>query len=86
MDTEHIYPCVDIGVGDLLDDETLLIVGNVAGYPPTLFGRNWTGREGPFVYIVGSPFLARIDGKAHTWSPESGSFGYTTPKVHGPIP
>jgi hypothetical protein len=81
MDAEHICPCVDIGVGDLLEDGSLLIVANVAGYAPRAFGRNWTGRSGPFVYVVGAPLMARLEGKATHWTPEAGSFGYITPKV-----
>ena len=46
IDEEHIYPCVDSGVVDLLDNGSLLIVGNAAGYAPRPFGRNWTGRQG----------------------------------------
>jgi hypothetical protein len=46
VDEEHIYPCVDIGVGDLLEDGSLLIVGSVAGYAACPFGKNWTDREG----------------------------------------
>src|SRR5579859_5057156 len=42
VDEEHIFPCVDIGVGDVLADGTLLIVANVAGYAPRPFGQNWT--------------------------------------------
>ena len=34
VDEEHIYPCVDLGVADLLEDGSLLIVGNVAGIWP----------------------------------------------------
>ena len=34
IDEEHIYPCVDLGVGDLLEDGSLLIVGNVSGHAP----------------------------------------------------
>jgi hypothetical protein len=79
VDSEHIYPCVDIGVGDVLEDGTLLIVANVAGYPPGPFQRNWTGRDGPFVHIVGAPFLERMSGKTPSW-PQSGSFGYVTGK------
>jgi len=48
VDEEHIYPCVDIGVGDIIEDGSLLIVGNSAGYAPRTFGPNWTGRNGPF--------------------------------------
>jgi hypothetical protein len=62
IDEDHIYPCVDIGVGDLLDDGTPLVVASIAGYRPRPFQANWTGRAGPFVYILGEPFLNRIEG------------------------
>ena len=39
IDEEHIYPCVDLGVGDLLEDGSLLIVGNVSGQAPRSFGQ-----------------------------------------------
>jgi hypothetical protein len=60
VDSDHIYPCFDIGVGDLLDDGRVLITGNRAEYPPTKFGKNWTGREGPFVLVVSQKFLDRF--------------------------
>jgi hypothetical protein len=63
VDEQHIFPCVDIGVGDVLADGTLLIVASVAGYRPRPFGKNWTGRDGPFVHIVGGPFLNKMAGK-----------------------
>lgn len=81
VDEDHIYPCVDIGVGDVLENGSLLIVGNVAGYPPRPFGKNWTGRDGPFIHIVGQPFLNRIAGKPSDWSPEKGSFRFITPDM-----
>jgi hypothetical protein len=56
VDEQNIYPCVDIGVGDLADDGSPIIVANVAGYSPRPFQKNWTGREGPFVFIIGQPF------------------------------
>jgi len=80
VDDEHIFPCVDIGVGDILEDGTLLIVGSVAGYAPRPFGRNWTGRNGPFVHIVGAPFLNKMSGKQDLWSADK-PFGYITPDV-----
>jgi len=64
IDEDHIYPCVDIGVGDLLEDGSLLIVGNLAGYAPCPFCDNWTGRKGPFIHIIGAPLLNRISGKS----------------------
>ena len=46
VDDEHIDPCVDLGVGDILEDGSVLLVGSVAGYPPRPYGTNWTGRIG----------------------------------------
>ena len=60
IDEEHIYPCIDIGVGDILADGTVLIHANVAGYSPRPFQKNWTGREGPFVYIIGQNVLDKL--------------------------
>lgn len=62
MDEEHIYPCVDIGVVDLLEDGTPLIAATIAGYPPKPLQANWTGREGPFVYVIGQRFLVKGKG------------------------
>jgi hypothetical protein len=63
VDKDHIFPCVDIGVGDLLEDGTPVIMASVAGYSPRPFQKNWTGREGPFVFIIGQPFLSKLAGK-----------------------
>jgi hypothetical protein len=60
QDENHIRPCVDIGVGDLLEDGTLVIQGIIAGYAPKPFGKNWAGRDGPFVYAVGQNFVNKI--------------------------
>jgi hypothetical protein len=78
VDEDHIYPCVDIGVGDLLEDGSLLIVGIVSGHSPRPFGKNWTDREGPFVHIVGQPFLHKIAGKEVG---RSEAFGYNIPDM-----
>ena len=80
VDEQHIYPCVDIGVGDILEDGSTLIVGNIAGYSPRPFGTNWTGRKGPFVHIVGAPFLNRVNGKPTPRSYD-GFFGYSIPDM-----
>jgi hypothetical protein len=83
VDDEHIFPCVDIGVGDVLEGGTLLIIGRVAGYAPRPFGRNWTDRDGPFVHIVGAPFLNKMAGKKDPWSADE-PFGFITPDVTKP--
>lgn len=84
VDEQHIFPCVDIGVGDVLADGTLLIVGTVAGYGPRPFGKNWTNRDGPFVHIVGAPFLNKIAGKKDNWSADKGVFSYIIPEMAKP--
>lgn len=80
VDGEHIYPCVDIGVGDLLEDGSPLIVASVAGYAPRAFGENWTGRRGPFIHIIGAPFLSKIEGKPTRQSVD-GIFSYSIPDM-----
>lgn len=57
IDENNIYPEVDIGVGDLADDGTVLIFANIAGREPEPWGKNPNGYEGPFNYIVGRDFL-----------------------------
>src|ERR1700723_1093760 len=81
IDEEHIYPCFDLGVGDLLEDGSLLIVGNVSGHAPRPFGQNWTGREGPFVPIVGISFLNRMAGVKDSFSPDK-PFSFITPDMN----
>jgi hypothetical protein len=80
---DAIYPCVDLGVGDLLDDGTPLVVANVAGYPPKPFGENWTGRPGPFVRIIGGRFMskvnAQLDGTAG--NADSPAFDFSIPDM-----
>lgn len=81
VDPENIYPCVDIGVGDLSEDGSPIIVANVAGYSPRPFQKNWTGREGPFVFIIGQPFLDKLAGKKPS---PSRSFCFITPEMKNP--
>ncbi len=79
VDPENIYPCVDIGVGDLSDDGSPIIIANVAGYDPRPFQKNWTGREGPFVFIIGQPYLDKLTGNN---SPSSRAFRFITPDMN----
>ncbi|HXX20593.1 MAG TPA: hypothetical protein VEJ46_14415 [Candidatus Acidoferrum sp.] len=82
-DEQHIWPCVDLGVADLLPDGTLVIIANVAGYKPRPFQRNWTGREGPFVYIVGQSLLDRLAGRAVD---PSKTFRFSIPGMRSKMP
>ena len=65
VNDDAIYPCVDIGIVDLLDDGTPLLQAGIAGYGAEPFGQNWTGREGPYVRIVGAAFIAKMGGKPY---------------------
>ena len=78
LDPENIYPCVDIGVGDLSDDGSPIIIANIAGYSPKPFQKNWTGREGPFVFIIGQPYLDKLGGHS---APANRAFGFITPGI-----
>ena len=80
QDEDHIYPCVDIGVADLLPDGSVLIVANVTGYEPRPFQQNWTGNEGPFVHIVGQPLLDRLAGRPVA---QAKSFVFSIPSMKG---
>src|SRR5262249_28057592 len=60
VDEDRIYPCYDLILGDVLDDGRLLLCGYRAGYAPRPWGRNWTGRDGPFVLMVGGDFLEKV--------------------------
>jgi hypothetical protein len=81
IDDEHIYPCVDLGVADLLDGGLLLIVANLAGDSPRPFGKNRTGREGPFVPIVGISFLNKMVGVKDSFSPDK-PFSFIRPDMN----
>ena len=71
---DAIYPCVDIGITDLLADGTPLVEARIADFAPGPFQKNWTGRDGPYVRIVGGAFIAKTAGnspegmKANTFS------------------
>ncbi|HEY2473909.1 MAG TPA: hypothetical protein VGI19_03825 [Candidatus Cybelea sp.] len=78
VDDEHIYPCVDMGVMDLLADGTPLVRAGVAGFTPQPFGKNWTDRQGPFVRVIGNAFLARMAGKPY---PESALISFLIPDM-----
>ena len=47
-------------VNDILADGTVVIYANIAGYSPRPFQKNWTGRDGPFVYIIGQDVIDRF--------------------------
>ena len=65
VDEEHIYPCVDIGVGDILEDGSLLVVGNVAGYAPRPFWPKLDRTDGAVCSCRRSAILEQNRGKRH---------------------
>jgi hypothetical protein len=60
VDEDHIYPCFDLILGDILEDGRLLFVGYRAGYKPRPWGKNHSGRDGPFVRMFNQRFLDKI--------------------------
>ena len=79
VDEDRIYPCVDIGIGDLSEDGTPIIVANVAGYSPYPFQQNWTGRDGPFIFIICQLLLDKLPGRSRIDA--SRSFGFLIPEM-----
>lgn len=50
----RIYPCVDLIVEKITDENRILLRGLRAGYEPREFGKGWSNRPGPFIYGIGS--------------------------------
>ena len=74
IDEQHIRPCFDLILGDILDDGTLLLCGYRAHYPPIPWQESWRGskRPGPFNLMYAQQFLDRIgqqDGAANGSQP-----------------
>ncbi|MCV6628512.1 MAG: hypothetical protein OIF50_01495 [Flavobacteriaceae bacterium] len=47
-----IYPCVDLIVEKITDENRIVICGYIAGYEPRDFGKGWSNRLGPFIYGI----------------------------------
>ncbi|MCC6795960.1 MAG: hypothetical protein IT366_12655 [Candidatus Hydrogenedentes bacterium] len=52
IDSEHIYPCVDLGVGEVDYDGRPILYAIISSHAPEPFGKNRDGRPGPFIYIL----------------------------------
>jgi hypothetical protein len=57
LNENKIYPCVDLIVEKIDDENRILISGRIAGYEPREFGKGWSNRPGPFIYGIGSKIL-----------------------------
>lgn len=57
LNESKIYPCVDLIVENITDDNRIFISGRIAGFEPRAFGRGWSNRPGPFIYGVSSKIL-----------------------------
>lgn len=51
-DKNNIYPCVDLIVDKITEDNRLYIIGRIARYEPREFGKGWSNRPGPFIYGI----------------------------------
>jgi len=54
LSENKIYPCVDLIVKKVTNENRILISGRIAGYEPSEFGKGWSNRLGPFIYGIGS--------------------------------
>ena len=82
MDEEHFYTC-NLTVVDLLEDGSLLIVGDVEDHASRPFKTNWTGRELPFIPHVGISFLNKLAGVKDSRSPDK-PFSSISPHMSNP--
>jgi hypothetical protein len=78
IDEEHVYPDVHLGVADLLEDGSLLILGIVFGNERKPYGHRWMGNEGPFHPMVGISFLNKLAGIPDYFWPDE-TFHFITP-------
>lgn len=49
---DKIYPCVDLVVAKITNENRVFISGTIAGYEPREFGKGWSNRMGPFIYGI----------------------------------
>ena len=89
IDEEHIYPCFDLILGDILDDGRLLFVGYRAGFKPRPWGKNYEGKDGPLIWMYGQEFLDKIGAKKDdpvaNKSPEPTAVGAVSSAVAVPV-
>ena len=66
IDEEHIRPCFDLMLGDMLEDGTLLLCGYCAHYDPIPWQESWCGstRPGPFHLAYEQKFLDKMGQQA----------------------
>ncbi len=62
IDEDHIRPCFDLILGDILEDGTLLLCGYCANYPAMPWQEKWRGSEraGPFNLMYAQQFLDKF--------------------------
>jgi hypothetical protein len=53
IDMDKIYPCVDLQIREI-KDKTVIIKASIANYEPRPFGKGWSNRPGPFIYLINS--------------------------------
>jgi hypothetical protein len=80
IDEEHMCASVNLGVCDLLDDGSLLVLGSVYDDRLRPFKRNSNGREGPFSPMVGISFLNKMVGVKDSFVPNK-PFSSITPEI-----
>ncbi len=56
IDIDKIYPCVDLQVLEI-KDHTIILKAWIASYKPCKFGKGWSNRPGPFIYLINNKII-----------------------------
>lgn len=57
LNEKEIYPCVDLIIEKVTENNRIMINGRIAGYKPRKFGKGWSNRPGPFIYGIGNDLI-----------------------------
>ncbi len=53
---DKIYPCVDLQIMEV-KDKTIVLKAWFANYEPRPFGKGWSNRPGPFIYVINQTII-----------------------------
>jgi hypothetical protein len=52
LEPDRIFPCVDLVIREVTQDNKLRIIGRISGFEPRPLQKGWSGRLGPFIYGI----------------------------------
>jgi hypothetical protein len=56
IDVDKIYPCVDLQVLEIRAN-TIVLKAWIANFDPRPFGKGWSNRPGPFIYLINAAII-----------------------------